>query len=149
MYAQSFNCVQLFVTPWTIACQAPLSMEFSRQEFWSGMPFPTPGDLPDPGIEPMSLASLALAGRFPGGRDGNPFQYSCLENSMDRGAWWASVQGGHNESDMTDCMHTHTHTRTHTRIHIQSCSNLETGLILPTISKWNLLVSTMLFPNIH
>ena len=56
--------VQLFVTPWTIARQAPLSMEFSRQEFWSGMPFPTPGDLPDPGIEPVSLASPALAGRF-------------------------------------------------------------------------------------
>ena len=44
--------------------QAPLSMEFSRQENWSGLPFPTPGDLPDPGIEPMSLASPALAGRF-------------------------------------------------------------------------------------
>ena len=47
-----------------IACQAPLSMEFSRQEYWSGLPFPTPEDLPDPGIEPMSLASPALAGRF-------------------------------------------------------------------------------------
>ena len=41
-------------TPWTIARQAPLSMEFSRQEFWSGLPFPSPGDLPDPGIEPVS-----------------------------------------------------------------------------------------------
>ena len=44
--------VQLFVTPWTIACLAPLSMEFSRQEYWSGLPFPSPGDLPDPGIKP-------------------------------------------------------------------------------------------------
>ena len=59
-----FNRVQLFVTPWTIAQQAPLSMEFSRQEYWSGLPFPLPGDLPDPGIEPMSLKSPALAGRF-------------------------------------------------------------------------------------
>ena len=42
--------VQLFVTPWTVACQAPLSMEFSKQEYWSGLPFPTPGDLPNPGI---------------------------------------------------------------------------------------------------
>ncbi|ELR45730.1 hypothetical protein M91_15238, partial [Bos mutus] len=44
--------------------QAALSMGFSRQEYWSGLPFPTPGDLPDPGIEPMSLISLALADRF-------------------------------------------------------------------------------------
>ena len=49
------------VTPWTWACQAPLSMEFSRQEYWSGLPCPPPGDLPDPGIEP---ASLALARGF-------------------------------------------------------------------------------------
>ena len=48
--------VQLFVTPWTVAHQAPLSMGFSRQEYWSGLPFPSPDDLPDPGIEPMSLA---------------------------------------------------------------------------------------------
>ena len=44
----------LFATPWTIAHQAPRSMEFSRQEYWSGLPFSTPGDLPDPGIEPTS-----------------------------------------------------------------------------------------------
>ena len=56
--------VQLFATPWTVAYQAPLSMEFSRQEYWSGLAFPTPGDLPDPGIEPASLVSPALAGRF-------------------------------------------------------------------------------------
>ena len=46
--------VQLFVTPWAVAYQAPLSMGFSRQEYWSGLPFPTPGDLPDPEIEPRS-----------------------------------------------------------------------------------------------
>ena len=49
----------LFVTPWTVARQAPLSMEFSRQEYWSGLPFPSPGDLPDPGIEPRFLALQA------------------------------------------------------------------------------------------
>ena len=48
--------VQLFVTPWTVAHQAPPSMGFSRQGYWSGMPFPSPGDLPDPGIEPRSPA---------------------------------------------------------------------------------------------
>ena len=52
------------VTPWTAAHQAPLSMGFSRQEYWSGLPFPTPEDLPYPGIEPTSLVSPALAGRF-------------------------------------------------------------------------------------
>ena len=56
--------VQLFETLWTIARQGPLSMEFSRQEYWNGLPFPPPGDLPDPGIEPTSLASSALAGEF-------------------------------------------------------------------------------------
>ena len=43
-------------TPWTVACQAPLSMGFSRQEYWSGLPFPSPGDLPNPGIKPRSPA---------------------------------------------------------------------------------------------
>ena len=49
-----FSRVRLFATPWTVACQAPLSMEFSRQEYWSGLPFPSPGDLPDIGIAPGS-----------------------------------------------------------------------------------------------
>ena len=48
--------VQLFVTPWTVAYEVPPSMEFSRQEYWSGLPFPSPGDLPNPGIEPGSPA---------------------------------------------------------------------------------------------
>ena len=59
-----FSHLRLFVTLWTVACQAPLSMGLSGQEYWSGLPCPPPGDLPDPGIKPMSLASPALAGRF-------------------------------------------------------------------------------------
>ena len=51
--------VQLFVTPWTIACQGPLSMGFSRQEYWSRLPFPSPGNVPKPGIEPRSPALRA------------------------------------------------------------------------------------------
>ena len=51
---KSLSRVRLFATPWTVAYQAPLSMEFSRQEYWSGLPFPSSGDLPDPGIEPRS-----------------------------------------------------------------------------------------------
>ena len=58
------SCVRLFATPWTVAHHAPLSMGFPRQEYWSGVPFPPPEDLPIPGTEPMSPASLALADRF-------------------------------------------------------------------------------------
>ena len=105
------------VTPWTVTHQGPLSMEFSRQEYWSGLPFPSPGDLPDPGLEPRFLSSYIPAslvaqtvknlptmretwvwedpwvGRSPGGGHSNPLQYSCLENPMDRGAWRATIHG--------------------------------------------------------
>ena len=59
-----FSHVQLSVTPGTVALQDPLSLGFSRQEYWSGLPCPPPGDLPDPGIEPSSLTSPASAGGF-------------------------------------------------------------------------------------
>ena len=59
-----FSPVCLFETLWTVALQAPLSMGFSRQEYWSGLPCSPPRDLPDPGIGPESLMSPALAGRF-------------------------------------------------------------------------------------
>ena len=63
--AQLLSCAQLFLTPWIVAHQAPLSMEFSRQEYWSGLPFPISEGLAEPGIEPTSLASPArLAGRI-------------------------------------------------------------------------------------
>ena len=65
-----------FVTTWTVACHAPLSMGFSRQESWSGLPFPPPGDLPDPGVEPRSPAlqtdSLATE---PPGKPGSVFRH--------------------------------------------------------------------------
>ena len=70
------SCLTL-ATPWTVACQTPLSMGFSRQEHWSGLPFPSPGDLPDPEIEPASPVSPALAGRLftsePPGKLQSPF----------------------------------------------------------------------------
>ena len=68
---KSLSCVRLFVTPWTVAYKAPLSMEFSRQEYWSGLPFPSPGDLPDPGIEPWSpaLQTDTLPSEPPGKRN--------------------------------------------------------------------------------
>ena len=64
----SLSRVQLFATPWTVAYKAPLSVEFSRHECWSGWPFPSPGDLPDPGIEPGSptLQADALLSEPPG-----------------------------------------------------------------------------------
>ena len=71
--AQSLSHVQLFVTPWTVAHQAPLSMEFSRQEYWSRLPFPTSGELPNPGFKIISLASPALpSGFFPQCHLGSP-----------------------------------------------------------------------------
>ena len=62
--AQLLSHVQLFATPWTVACQAPLPMDSSRQEYWCRVPFPTPGELPSLGIKPASLGSPALAGGF-------------------------------------------------------------------------------------
>ena len=135
------------MTLWTVALKVPLSMGFSRQEYWSGFPFPSSEDLPDPGIKPTSLMSPALAsgsfitsdtwrrrrwqptpvllpgkahgrrslaGCSPWGRkesgmterlhfhfslscigegNGNPLQYSCRKNPIDREAWWATVHG--------------------------------------------------------
>ena len=75
-------------------------MGFSRQEYWSGLPCPSPRDLPDLGTQPLSLTSLALAGGFfttsatwDGEGDGTPLQYSGPENPMDGGAWKAAVHG--------------------------------------------------------
>ena len=74
--------VQLFAAPWTVAHQAPLSMGFSRQEYWSSLPFPSPGDLPDPGIEPRSpaLQTDALPSKPPG--KSQEFRYISLINDI-------------------------------------------------------------------
>ena len=111
--------VRLFVTPQTVAHQAPLSMGLSRQEYCSGLPFPSPGDRLNPGTELVSLTSPALQpftvllalvvknspanagdvgsipglGRPPGEGNGNPLQYSCLKSPTDRGPWWVIVDG--------------------------------------------------------
>ena len=139
---KSRSRVQLFATLWTVVYQALPSMRFSRQEYWSWLPFPSPGNLPNPGTEPGSpawqadskvwatsgsLSHLSLSihasihpftrqvlhisdgkesactagdpgsvpglGRYPGERNGYPLQYSCLEDPMDREAWWATVVG--------------------------------------------------------
>ena len=65
---KSLSCVQLFVTPCTVACQAPPSMGFSKHKYWSGLPFPSPGDRPNPGIKPRSpaLQTGALPSEPPG-----------------------------------------------------------------------------------
>ena len=96
--------------PWTVAYQAPLSMEFSRQEYWSGLPYPTPGDLPNPGIEPESFVSPALAGRIftlqlPGKPQDNLYLHGnlCLiawrdrsahSGCLDRARLWPTGRGG-------------------------------------------------------
>ena len=64
VHAKSLQSVQLFATQWTVAHQAPLSMGLSRQEYWSGLPCPPPGNLPDPGVETATLISPALTGGF-------------------------------------------------------------------------------------
>ena len=78
------NHVQLFATPWTVAHHAPLSTEFSRQEYWSRLSFLSPGDLPDPEIEAVSLASPATAGRFftaaPPGKPENNYVLCCVKS---------------------------------------------------------------------
>ena len=81
MHAKSLSHIQLFETLWTVARQAPLSMGFSRQEYWSGLPCPSPGDLPDPGIEAMSPAALALqVDSLPVSHWGNPMGiYKCAQ----------------------------------------------------------------------
>ena len=98
------------VIPWTVDCQAPLSVRFPRQEYWSGLPFPSPGNLPNPGIElkppamqeTWDMGSIPGSGRYPGGGHGNPLQFSCLENPMDRGAWQSTVHGVTKELDTHD-----------------------------------------------
>ena len=61
---QVLSCVRLLATPWTVARRAPLSMGFPRQEYWRGLPFPSAGDLPKPGMKPQSLVSATVAPRF-------------------------------------------------------------------------------------
>ena len=85
------NCVQFSATPWTVACQAPLSMGFSRLEYWSGLPYPPLGVLPDPGIEPRSPALQAdsLPSELPGKTQEDP----CLQevNSVYLEQPWGST----------------------------------------------------------
>ena len=64
MHAQSLSCVRLCATPWTVAHQAPLSLGLSRQEYWSGLPLPFPGDLPDPGLNPCLLLCRRILDRW-------------------------------------------------------------------------------------
>ena len=73
MHVQLLSCIELFATPCTVAHQAPLSTEFPRQEYWSGLSFPPPGDLPDSGIEPVPLESPTLqVNSLPLGHLGSP-----------------------------------------------------------------------------
>ena len=82
MKVKSLSHVRLFATPWTVPYQAPLSMGLSRQEYWSGLPFPSPGDLPDPGIEPGSpaLQADALTSEPPGRPDFHEMYFNKLLN---------------------------------------------------------------------
>ena len=72
------------------------------------------------------MGSVPGSGRSPGVGNGNPLQYSCLENPMYREAWWATVHGGHKESDITERVHTHTHTHMHTHTHAHTHAHAHT-----------------------
>ena len=77
MNVHASSVAQSFVTPWTVACQTPLSMGFPRQEYWSGLPFLSPGDLPDPGVKPGSPAWQAHS--LPSEPPGKPPKfYMCI-----------------------------------------------------------------------
>ena len=102
MCVRVLSRIQPFAIPWTVARQTPKPMGFSRQEYWSGLPSPPPGDLPNPGIEPISPASPALAGRFfttePPGKPSNYIVVvlSCIrlcETPMDYSLTGSSVHG--------------------------------------------------------
>ena len=88
--------VWLSVTPWSAAQQAPLSLEFSKQEYWIGLPFPTPGHLPNPWIKLVSLASLALAGKFfTTVSPWKPSQGSCLSKTENFSCCWGTLLLGY------------------------------------------------------
>ena len=82
IHVQSLSCFLLFATPWTIAHQAPLSMEFSSQECWSGLSFPSPGDLPHQGIKPKSPVSPPLANRLSLNHQESPSQVILSESEI-------------------------------------------------------------------
>ena len=84
------NHVQLFVTPWTVAYQAPQSMQFSRQEYWSGLPFPSPGDLPNPGMEPWppALQAAALPSEPPGKPQDGSEEPPNIKKALFVLSWW-------------------------------------------------------------
>ena len=79
---KSLSCVRLFATPWTVAYQAPLSKGFSRQRYWNGLPFPSPGDLPNTGIEPRSPTLQADA--LPSEPPGKPYTVTRLRNKEEQ-----------------------------------------------------------------
>ena len=91
MHVSSLSRVWLFVTPWTVAYKALPSVGFSRQEYWSGLPFPSPGDLPDPGIEPRSPALQADA--LPSKPPGKPYVMSDSCDPMNGSLLGSSVHG--------------------------------------------------------
>ena len=104
--------VWLFATPWTVAYQAPLSMEFSRQEYWSALPFPSPGDLPNPGIEPRS--PVLQADSLPC-KPASPIKYG-ERNQNNRTKMPLYFQTQPLLPDSETCLYTgwqHTHTRVH------------------------------------
>ena len=157
MHASCFNHVRFYETLWTIAHQAPLSMGFSREEYWSGLPFPSLRDLPDPGIKPVSLIFLHWqVGSLPVGPPGKPqknnkHKWKCNEGGLpqppetrDRCYGCYQNTGGNGKlpvlstglTDWTRITHTHTHTHTgcndierYTHTHTHTHTHTQTAMI--------------------
>ena len=122
------SCLSL-VTPWDVTYQAPLSLEFPRQEYWSESPFLSPGVLPNPVNEPGSHALQANS--------------SLSELPMDRGAWWAIVQGGHKQLDTTEQIPLSFYSIEHI-VKQNHCT-----LFFPIIFRWLLKASFSFFKGCH
>ena len=114
----ALSCVQLYVTPWTVAHQVPLPMGFSRQDYWSRLPFPSPGDLPNPGIKTMSPVAPAQAGRFfttePPGKPRRFLRITKKHVRVDEGSSWMK---GSPSLACHSLLRTHTLTTIHAQTH--------------------------------
>ena len=102
---KSLSCVQLFATPWTVAYQAPLSMDFSRQKYWSGSPFPSPGDLPNPGVKPGS--PTLQADTLPSEPPGKPGELEEGQFSLARRGREENLSGNRLHKEVAACVCTY------------------------------------------
>ena len=137
-----FSHVWFFVIPWIVAHQAPLSMEFSRQEYWSGLPFPSPGDLPNPGIEPgsLTLQAVSLLSEPPGKPSHTLMCTQISQGSCYNTQFWFSSSGWSSRFCIFNELQVVQRTLVH-RPHFDSTSRSRQGWFVP----WDWLVCCTVF----